>query len=149
MINASALPQAPKPLGAYSPCLVRDGVGCLSGQLPIPCDGTFTGIIGISVSLPSARRALALATDNILAHLALRYNGESGPIRFGGLLHVAGYLRTVESFTDHAGLMDHVSDRLLAALGKDHGSHTRSVVGVNSLPQGLCAELVVTFSEIM
>lgn len=144
MIDIAEWPDAPSPLGAYSACFVRDGYGTISGQMPI-VDGVmqYTGTIGDDVSRPQADQAVSVAARNCIAQLAKYLHDTNRTLV--GLSHLSGYLRTTTDFTEHAELMDVSSDMFIDVLGTTIGAHTRSVVGVASLPASACVELVLNF----
>ena len=101
------------------------------------------GTIGGDVTRPQAKQAISIASRNCLAQLA-KYLHDTGRTLVG-LSHLSGYLRTTTDFTEHAELMDVSSEVFLGVLGTTIGAHTRSVVGVASLPASACVELVLNF----
>ena len=52
-----------------------------------------------------------------------------------------GYLNTDEYFTKHSELFNNCSNLILKIFGTKRGSHSRSVIGVNSLPFGAMVEI--------
>ena len=56
-----------------------------------------------------------------------------------------GYVRK-KNFEEHSLLFDAASDILVRILGQENGSHSRSVIGVNSLPKNSPVEIDGIFS---
>jgi enamine deaminase RidA (YjgF/YER057c/UK114 family) len=133
-----ALPVPPKPLGAYIETLRTGNLLFLSGTLPI--DGgvpRYIGRIGADLSLEDGRQAARLATLNALA-LAKEH--------LGSLKHVQQVVRlgvslvTTAEFREHPRVADAASELLLRVFGPDQVS-TRLVLGMYTLPLGLCVEI--------
>lgn len=144
-MNSAQLPSPPLPLGQYHTWMLKGGVGTVSGQLPIQNGRVVSpGVIGEGLTEQDASIAIRLAADNALAQVKACLEHLDEPLV--SLLHLAGYIRTMPDFGDHARLMDIASDRFVEVLGADAGSHTRSVVGVTSLPGQSCVELVLSFT---
>lgn len=61
--------------------------------------------------------------------------------RVKNFLRVFGMINCEADFTRQPDVMNGVSDLLIAAFGEEIGSHTRSAVGMNSLPGGIAAEV--------
>ena len=50
-------------------------------------------------------------------------------------VNLKGYLNCTQPFKNHSVLFDLSSNLLIKVLGEVDGSHSRSVIGVNSLPK--------------
>ena len=135
-----ALPAPPKPLGAYSETRRTGSLLFLSGTLPI--DGgvpRYIGRIGGELSLEDGRRAARLATLNALA-LAKEHLGSLHRVRQVVRLGVS--LVTTADFREHPRVADAASELLLSVFGPDQLS-TRLVLGMYTLPLGLCVEIEI------
>ena len=136
------LPPPPKPLGAYIETLQTGNLLFLSGTLPI--DGgvpRYIGRIGGELSLEDGRRAARLATLNALA-LAKEHLGSLNQVKQVVRLGVS--LVTAPDFREHPRVADAASDLLLSVFGPDQVA-TRLVLGMYTLPLGLCVETEVIF----
>jgi len=128
---------APVPMGAYS-LVVVDGTSVVTSALgPVdsasPSGFSHIGRIGESVDVAAGREAAANSARALLWALEQRVGSLNTIAR---ILKVRGYLSTTADFDDHATVMDGASEVILAALGP-RGEHTRTTVGVASLPFGL------------
>jgi enamine deaminase RidA (YjgF/YER057c/UK114 family) len=137
------LPAPPAPVGSYRAGLIRGATGSLSGQFPIR-DGkpAVTGMLGRDLTVAQGREAARLAGLNVLAQLKHLLDDFD---RLAGLVRMDGFVASAPDFTQHAAVLDGASDLFAAVLG-ERGAHTRSAVGVASLPLGMPVELVVSFA---
>jgi enamine deaminase RidA (YjgF/YER057c/UK114 family) len=121
--------------------VVHDGVARTSGQLP-RIDGTLTclGRLGDDVSVEEARAAAAVCALNALAVLEVALGSLD---RIDRVLTVTGYVASAPDFHDQPTVVDGAS-RVLADVFGDAGRHTRSAIGVASLPRGGAVEIEVT-----
>jgi enamine deaminase RidA (YjgF/YER057c/UK114 family) len=121
--------------------VVYDGVARTSGQLP-RIDGKLTclGRLGDDVSVEEARAAAAVCALNALAVLEVALGSLD---RIDRVLTVTGYVASAPDFHDQPTVVDGAS-RVLADVFGDAGRHTRSAIGVASLPRGGAVEIEVT-----
>ncbi len=136
------LPRPPTPLGAYVEAVQTGKLLVLSGTLPIE-EGVpkFQGRIGGELSVEDGRRATRLAALNALA-LAREHLGSLDKVTRVVRLGVS--LVTTPDFREHPKVADAASELLLSVFGADKTS-TRAVLGVASLPVGVCAETELIF----
>jgi enamine deaminase RidA (YjgF/YER057c/UK114 family) len=136
------LPAPPKPLGAYVESVQSGYLLFLSGTLPIE-DGTsrFYGRIGDNLNIDDGRNAARLAVLNALALAKAHLKSLN---RVKRVIRLGVSLVTAESFREHPKVADGASELLAAVFGPNKVS-TRLVLGVHSLPLGLCVELEVIF----
>jgi enamine deaminase RidA (YjgF/YER057c/UK114 family) len=130
--------------GQYS-LVRRDGLRVVTSAIgpldPTSASGfSHVGRIGDDLDPVSARMAAAQCARCLLAAL-LQELGTLDDIAMVVSLH--GYLATAADFVDHPTVMDGASAVLIEFLG-DRGRHTRTTIGVHSLPFGL--PLVVELS---
>jgi len=128
---------APVPMGAYS-LVVVDGTSVVTSALgPVdsasPSGFSHVGRIGDSLDVAAGREAAANSARALLWALEQRVGSLDTIDR---IVTLRGYLATTDDFDDHATVMDGASEVILAALGP-RGEHTRTTVGVTSLPFGL------------
>ena len=136
------LPRPPTPLGAYVEAVQTGNLLVLSGTLPIE-EGVpkFLGRIGGELSVEDGRRATRLAALNAVA-LAKEHLGSLDKVTRVVRLGVS--LVTAADFREHPKVADAASELLLSVFGADKIS-TRAVLGVASLPVGVCAEVELIF----
>ena len=134
------LPPAPTPLGAYVEAVQTGNLLFLSGTLPVEAGvAKFAGRIGAELSLEEGRAATRLAALNALA-LAWEHLGSLD--RVTRVVRLGVNLVTTAEFRDHPKVADAASELLVEVFGSDKIS-TRQVLGIASLPLGLCVELEV------
>jgi enamine deaminase RidA (YjgF/YER057c/UK114 family) len=134
------LPPAPTPLGAYVEAVQTGNLLFLSGTLPVEAGvAMFQGRIGAELTLEEGRAATRLAALNALA-FAREHLGSLG--RVSRVVRLGVYLVTTPEFKDHPKVADAASELLVEVFGADKIS-TRQVLGMASLPLGMCVELEV------
>jgi enamine deaminase RidA (YjgF/YER057c/UK114 family) len=134
------LPRPPTPLGAYIETIQTGNLLFLSGTLPIEEGAArFVGRIGGELSVEDGRRATRLAALNALA-LAREHLGSLDKVTRVVRLGVS--LVTTPDFREHPKVADAASDLLVSVFGADKTS-TRLILGVASLPVGVCALLEI------
>lgn len=135
-----SLPQAPAPLGAYVESLQTGNLLFLSGTLPVEAGKPkYVGRIGDDLSVEEGQRAARLAALNALAlareHL-VSLNRVTQVVRLGISLAAA------HDFREHPKVADGASELFVSIFGPDKIS-TRLVLGMATLPLGMCVELEV------
>jgi enamine deaminase RidA (YjgF/YER057c/UK114 family) len=60
-------------------------------------------------------------------------------------MRMTGFVNATPEFGDHPAVIDGASDLMVALLG-DSGRHTRTTVGVGSLPFGFAVEIDAIFA---
>ena len=134
------LPQPPKPLGAYVETVQTGNLLFLSGTLPVEAGKPrYVGRIGDDLSVEDGRRAARLAALNALAlakeHLE-SVNKVTQVVRLGISLV------TSQDFREHPKVADAASELFVSIFGPQKVS-TRLVLGMGTLPLGMCVELEV------
>jgi len=136
------LPRPPKPLGAYVETVQVGSLLFLSGTLPVEAGAAkFLGSIGGELSVDDGRRATRLAALNALA-LVEQHLGSLDKVKRVVRLGVS--LATTPGFREHPKVADAASELMVDVFGADKIS-TRLVVGVMSLPVGVCVVLETIF----
>ncbi len=130
------LPDPPQPAGAYAPVVLAGDLAFVSGQIPVR-DGevAHTGVVDDS-NIQTARDSARLCAVNVLAQLQRKI----GLDRVQRFVRINGFVRAGPDFTSHPKVIDAASDLLYEAFG-DRGRHTRTAVGVVSLPLGSMTEI--------
>ena len=134
------LPHPPAPLGAYVEAVQTGNLLFLSGTLPV--EGgvpKFVGRIGAELNVEDGRRATHLAALNALA-LAKQHLGSLDKVTRVVRLGVS--LVTTADFREHPKVADAASELFVSVFGSDKTS-TRLVLGMASLPVGVCVVLEV------
>jgi enamine deaminase RidA (YjgF/YER057c/UK114 family) len=131
------LPEIPTPLANYV-AFKRDGATLyLSGQGPRRSDGSMaTGKVGRDVTAQEAYEHAKLVGLGLLA-AAKAAAGELAKVE---VLKVLGMVNAVPEFTDQPKVINGCSDLFVAVLG-ERGRHTRSAVGMGSLPLQITVEI--------
>ena len=121
--------------------VVHGGVARTSGQLP-RIDGQLTciGTLCDTVDVEEGARAAAVCALNALAVLEVALGSLD---RVERVLTVTGYVASTPDFHQQPAVVDGASEVLVHAFGIA-GRHTRSAIGVASLPRGGAVEIEVT-----
>jgi len=132
------LPPPPTPIANFRTA-VRDGeMVFLSGQGPTRQDGTLhTGKVGDAVSAEEAYEHARLTGLNLLSvmHDVL---GDLRRVR--RVIKIFGMVNAAPDFTEHSAVIDGCSDLFCAVFG-EAGQHSRTAMGVGSLPRLITVEI--------
>ncbi|SMX77654.1 MULTISPECIES: RidA family protein [unclassified Brevibacterium] len=134
------LPDVAAPAGVYVPALRTGNYVYTSGQLPV-VDGKLPAIghIGSDVDLETGYDLARTAGLNALAAVA----GVIGDLdKIVRIVKVTGFVNSADDFTQQPAVINGVSE-LYGEIFGDRGQHTRSAVGVNTLPLGTPVEVEV------
>ena len=137
------LPPALPARGSYEPWSVAGDLLLISGQGPFR-DGAFVhnGVIGRDISVAQGYEAAQMTALNLIAQVKAACDGDLG--RVVRAVKLLGFVRSVEHFTEHPAVVDGASDLLQKVFGT-RGRHSRSAIGVASLPFGICVEIEAIF----
>ena len=137
------LPAAAAPAANYVPYVVYGSSLQTSGQLPMEAGKVaVTGKLGGGVSLEDGQRAAKLCAVNILAQASAALGGDL--TRIARLLKLTVFVASESGFTEQHKIANGASDFLVEILG-DAGRHSRSAVGVPSLPFDAAVEIEALF----
>jgi len=127
----------------YDLVAVDDRTAYLAGQIP-KRDGQLAveGRVGREVGLKEATKAACVCAEQALAWL--NHSG-GGLENLRRILRLTCYVAHDDGFVDISAVADGASNYLIETLG-DRGRHTRSVVGVRSLPRNAPVLVEVTAS---
>lgn len=136
------LPEAPAVGGAYTPAIVVGNTVRTSGTLPFR-DGKFVseGQCGtVAVSLEKAQEA---AVQCVLNAIVVSAEAAGGLDRLSSVIKMTGFVSSTNDFFAQPKVMDVPSKMLEAIFGS---KHTRSAVGVASLPGNATVEVELEFA---
>jgi enamine deaminase RidA (YjgF/YER057c/UK114 family) len=132
------LPEAPQPVANYVPFLISGDQLFISGQISKDSDGRIiAGLLGAGVSIAEGQEAAELSALNLLAQAKTALGSLDRNVK---VLRLTGFVASAPGFVDQPKVVNGASDLLVAVLG-DAGRHTRSAVGVASLPLGASVEV--------
>jgi enamine deaminase RidA (YjgF/YER057c/UK114 family) len=136
------LPNAPRSAGSYVQVAITGNLVFVSGQLPvesgsIPMQVKYKGKVGKDISVEEGQEAARLCTINALAQLKSTL-GSLEKIR--NFVKVSGFVNCDTAFSNHPQIINGASDFILQLFG-EKGRHTRSSIGVSSLPLDSAVEI--------
>jgi enamine deaminase RidA (YjgF/YER057c/UK114 family) len=133
------LPTPAAPIANYVGATVSGSLLIVSGQLCFGPDGKLaaTGKLGGGVDIEEAKTAARFCAVGVLAQAKAALGSLD---RIGRILRLGGFIACTPDFTQHAAVMNGASDLMVEALG-DKGRHTRTTVGVASLPLDAAVEV--------
>ncbi|TAN44126.1 MAG: RidA family protein [Nitrospirae bacterium] len=136
------LPDLPKPLGAYVPCVQSGNLLFISGMLPLK-DGKLmcTGKAGPEVSVEDAQACARQSAINALA-VVKAHCGSLLKIR--RCVKLNGFIASAPDFTDQPKVLNGASEFLLEVLG-EKGLHARAAIGAAVLPLNATVEIDFIF----
>ena len=132
------LPGAPAPVANYVPCHIIGNLLFVSGQVSRAADGKImAGKLGAGVAVSQGQAAARLCALNILAQAKAALGNLD---RIAQVVKLTGFVNATPGFTEHPQVVNGCSDCLVEILG-DKGRHTRSAVGMGSLPLDATVEV--------
>ena len=132
-----ALPPVESPIANYVLYKKQGDVVYISGQGPRKPDGsTYSGIVGVDVTWQEAYDHAKLVGLQILAIAAQAAGGLSNV----EMLKLFGMVHAAPDFAMHPQVINGCSDLLVDVLG-EAGKHSRSAVGMGSLPRNMTVEI--------
>ncbi len=132
----SLLP-APAPVGSYLQCIRTGNYLHLSGGVAINGEEAIYGKLGDDISIEQGQRAAALCIMNRLAVIKQEL-GSFEPIK--RIVAINGFVNCTPDFIDQAKVLNGASELLVELFGPE-AAHSRSAVGVISLPLGVAVEI--------
>jgi enamine deaminase RidA (YjgF/YER057c/UK114 family) len=133
-----ALPDAPAPVANYVPTCVVGGLLFVSGQISRTAEGrVLTGKLGADLDVAAGREAAKVCALNILAQARAALGSLD---RIDRIVKLTGFVNSTPTFKDQPQVVNGASDLLVDLLG-EKGRHTRSAVGVASLPVDAAVEV--------
>ncbi|MGC6522151.1 MAG: RidA family protein [Candidatus Micropelagos thuwalensis] len=137
------LPAPKSAVANYLPYTQTGNLLLISGQGPVTASGdAIKGRLGENIEIEDGQRAAQLAALNLLAQVKSALHGDWS--RFGRCLRLCGFVNSTPNFTHHPAIINGASDLMVELFG-DNGRHSRSAVGVTSLPMGWAVEIDAIF----
>jgi enamine deaminase RidA (YjgF/YER057c/UK114 family) len=132
------LPVPPAPAANYIPTVITGRLIFISGQVSIlPGGAKFVGKVGRELTVEQGAEAGRICAINILANLKAAL-GDLGKI--GRMVKLTGFVNAVPDFTEPHKCVNGCSDLLTDVFG-EKGKHSRSAIGVGTLPLGAAVEV--------
>ncbi|MFI3243956.1 MAG: RidA family protein [Akkermansia sp.] len=128
---------APAPVGSYVQCLRTGNYLHLSGGISVNGDVAYYGKLGKDVSIEDGQKAAQAAILNRLAVIEQELGGFE---KIRKIVVINGFVNCTDDFTDQAKVLNGASDLLVDLFGPE-AAHSRSAVGVISLPLGVAVEI--------
>ncbi|MCX6149449.1 MAG: RidA family protein [Ignavibacteriales bacterium] len=132
------LPDAPKPIAAYLPSLVVNGLVFTAGQIPmVKGELTYKGKLGKDISEEEGQKAAEICVLNCLSVVKSATGSLDNIER---IVKLTVFVNSADGFTSQPKIANGASELLVKIFGED-GKHVRSAVGVNELPLGAAVEI--------
>tara|TARA_B100000989_G_scaffold196980_2_gene148763 strand:- start:541 stop:1008 length:468 start_codon:yes stop_codon:yes gene_type:complete len=132
-------------LANYKPYTIYKDNLYISGQLPLSNGKIlYTGQISLNSNMEEVKKAIRLAASNLLWTVNSAMKREKKKI--AQAINIKGYLQCEENFNDQSKIFDEASNLIVSVLGSKFGSHSRSVVGVKTLPKNSQVEIEGLFA---
>lgn len=132
-----ALPTVPTPIAAYVNCVRSGNLLFLSGGLPIDGDRKIIGKVPTDVSTDEAKEASRMCILNRLAVI----QAEIGSLdKVKQIVTLTGFVNSEPDFFGHPQVINGASELLVEIFG-ERGKHSRTALGVASLPLNVAVEI--------
>jgi enamine deaminase RidA (YjgF/YER057c/UK114 family) len=141
------LPDMPREVSSYIQYRIAGSFIFITGRLPM-LDGAlqYKGKVGKDLTVQQGTDAARLCAQNLLSVVKHAVGGDWAKIK--SIVRVNGAINCESSFEDHSKVMNGASNLLVAVFGEQVGCHTRTAIGVNSLPFGAAVEIDAVFELI-
>ena len=131
------LPDVPVPVAAYVNCVRSGNLLFLSGGLPINGDRKIIGQVPRDVSIEEAQDGARIIILNRLAVV----KQEIGSLdKVKQIVTLTGFVNSEPDFYGHPQVINGASELLVEIFG-DRGKHSRTALGVTSLPLNAAVEI--------
>ena len=136
------LPQAPKPVATYLPCVQVKELVYVSGHGPLKPDKTMiTGRVGADLTEAQGKEAARAVGLAVLASLRAHLGSLDRVVR---MVKTLGMVNAAPDFQNHPAVINGFSDLMVEVFGEP-GKGARSAVGMASLPGGTPVEIEAIF----
>ena len=133
------LPNPTKPVANYVPYVFTRNQIYISGQLAFNNGNLMhPGTLGEDVSVEQGQEAIEYCTLNLLAQLNSACKGDLHSVK--NIIKINGFIKSAPHFIEQSTIMDSASN-LLTNIFLDRGKHSRTAIGVASLPLGASVEI--------
>ncbi len=135
-----SLPAIAKPVASYVNVVRQGDLLYLSGGLPDLDDSRFRGKVPTGVTAEVAQEA---ARSAILGRLSVIKDELGSLDKVTRVVSVQGFVNCEGDFEAIPQVINGASDLLGEVFGLEIGAHSRTAVGVASLPLGVCVEVAL------
>ena len=123
------------PLANYQPAILSENYVFVSGNLPINNGSIIhTGKCDLDLNTNEIKNCIELATSNMLISVCNIIDKKNLNADYIKCVNIKGYINCTEKFSEHSNVFNYCSDYIVKIFGNVKGHHTRTVIGVNSLP---------------
>lgn len=131
----------PPASGAYATAVpFGDGLMYLSGAGPRQIDGKFEYVGKVGKDLDDATAYLAARSVGIT--MLSNLHAMIGDLnRVKKIVKVTGFVNAVPEYANQPKVINGFSELMLSVFGQEIGAHSRSAIGVGSLPAGIPVEV--------
>lgn len=134
-----SIPDIQPPLANYVPAKKSGNLVFTAGQVCALGDRIIKGKLGREIDIETGKEATRICAINCLAAIK-QLLGSLNAVK--EIIAVHGLINCVAEFTGQADVMNGASDFMVHVFG-DQGKHTRTAVGVASLPHDFSASVYV------
>jgi enamine deaminase RidA (YjgF/YER057c/UK114 family) len=136
------LPQPPKPVATYLPCVQVKELVYVSGHGPLKPDKTMiTGRVGADLTEAQGKEAARAVGLAVLASLKSHLGSLDRVVR---MVKTLGMVNAAPDFQNHPAVINGFSDLMVEVFGEP-GKGARSAVGMGSLPGNIAVEVEAIF----
>ena len=133
------LPEAPKPVAAYIPCVRSGNLIVVSGQLPFRHNELLdTGHMPSAMTVEKAQAAAAQCVLNALAIVKAELDGDWA--KLVRIVRLGVFVSSEANYYDQPRVANGASELLVKIFG-EAGKHARAAVGVSALPLNAVVEV--------
>lgn len=131
------LPTVPTPVAAYVNCVRTGNLLFLSGGLPIDGETKVLGKVPTDVSIDEAKEGARMI---MLNRLAVIQEAIGSLDKVKQIVTLTGFVNSEPDFYGHPQVVNGASELLLEIFG-EKGKHSRTALGVASLPLNVAVEI--------
>ena len=135
-----SLPEVATPVASYVNAVKTGNLLYLSGGLPDLGNESHKGQVPSQVSPEEAKEAARVA---VLGRLAVIRKELGSLDEVTRVVSVQGFVNAAAGFGDIPQVINGASDVLVEVFGAEIGTHSRTAVGVASLPLNVCVEVAL------
>jgi len=139
------LPNVPVPIANFQPFQRQGNLIYLAGQT---CEWNgkmlYAGKVGREFDLDTGQKAARICGLNLLAALRRALDGSLNPVV--SCVRLGGFVNADPEFAYVPKVVNGASDLMADVFGPDIGTHTRTAVGVATLPQNAAVEVDAIFA---
>lgn len=140
------LPEVTVSKGNYVPFRIEEKLLYISGQLCVGPDGkladAYSGKLGSKITETDGYAAAKLCLLQILAQARMALGSLD---RLRSCIRLGGFVNAEPDFITPGAAMNGASDMIVAIMG-EAGRHSRTTIGVATLPLGACIEVEALFA---